>query len=64
MAIIVIFINYCFRTIIKNLTKCNVLNTFAFKVMENKPDIIKKKIMFLVLGHDHSCPWPETPQIE
>ena len=31
MAIITVFKNYYFRIIIKNLTKCNILNTFAFK---------------------------------
>ena len=31
--------SYCFRIIIKNLTKCNILNTLRSKIMENLPTL-------------------------
>ena len=48
MAFIIIFKNWYFQIIIKKLTKCNILNTFALKIMENLPTIILKKLR----------PWP------
>ena len=54
----------------KNLTKCNVLNTFALEIIENLTIIIFRKIVSLVLASTipvlglekacprKVCPWP------
>ena len=54
----IIFKNWYFRLIIKNLTKCNILKTFALKNYGNFADHNLEKYVFLVVGLDHSCLWP------
>ena len=52
MTVVIILKNYHFRIIIKNLTKCNILSTFALTIYGKFTHIIKKNC---VLG-----PWPRT----
>ena len=78
MAVVIIFKKYYFRIIIKNLTKCNILSTFAFKnygkftqynleklcpwFLASKERVLEKSV--LGLGFFLS-PWPQTlcPQL-
>ena len=57
MAFIIIFKSYYFQIAIKNLTKCNILNTISFKNFDKFVNHNSEK-MYLVLGIDHFCPWP------
>ena len=51
---------YYFRIIIKNLTKCNILNTLTLKKIWEISQTLFRKIVSLVLGLglDDSCSWP------
>ena len=52
------FRNHYFRIITKNLTKYNILQTFAPNNNRKFADYNLKKIVSLVVGLDRSCPWP------
>ena len=66
----IIFRNYYFRISLKNLTKCNILKTFAFKNNEKFADHDLQKICFWsldsastipVLGLKRVCAWKVGP---
>ena len=70
----IIFRNYYFRFIIRNLTNCYILKTFSLKNNEKIADYILEKLCLwsvalvstiLVLGLERVCPrkagpWPQT----